>query len=129
MGSDVRACRIVICDDQAPFRQVMSVVLGLQTEFDVVGEAVDGREAIDVVGKLSPDVLLLDVAMPRMDGLEALPHIRRVSPDTHVVMMTALASPGIRQRALDGGAQLFIEKGTDIDVIVEEIKRVCGCAS
>ena len=125
MAAAAPGCRIVICDDQPAFREVMSVVLGLEAGFDVVGEASDGREAIEIVERLAPDVLLLDVAMPTMDGLEALPHIRRIAPATHVVMMTALTSPNVRQRALDAGAELFIEKGTDVAEIVDQVARVC----
>ena len=116
----------MICDDQAGFRQVLSVVLSLDPELEVVGEAVDGREAIRIVGQLRPDLLLLDVAMPVLDGLEALPQIRESSPETQIVMLTGVVSEGVRRRALDGGACLFIEKGADIDALVAQIKEVCS---
>jgi len=104
----------------------MSVLLGLEPGLQVIGEAADGREVVDVVGQLSPDVLLLDVAMPEMDGIEALPHIREASPSTRVVMVTAFGSDSVRRRAFDAGASLFIEKGSDVDVIVGEIRRACA---
>jgi DNA-binding NarL/FixJ family response regulator len=113
--------RVVVCDDQPAFRTIVSTVLGLEADVEVVGEAADGRQAIELVVRLMPDVLVLDIAMPVMDGLEALPHIRSASPGTKVVMLTGVANDGVRKRALDGGAALFLEKGTDIDEVVRAV--------
>jgi DNA-binding NarL/FixJ family response regulator len=124
-----KGCRVVICDDQAGFRQVVAVVLSLDPDVEVVGEAADGREAIRIVGELRPDVLLLDVAMPVLDGLEALPLIRAASPETRVVMLTGVASDTFRDRAAAGGAALFIEKGTNIQDVVRAVADVCGAGS
>jgi DNA-binding NarL/FixJ family response regulator len=119
------ACRIVICDDQATFRELLSTVLGLEPGVEVVGEARDGREAIEVAGALRPDVLVLDLAMPELDGIEALPHIRSASPSTRVVIVTGFGSESVKQRALAAGASLFVEKGTDVDVLVRQIVGMC----
>ena len=116
----------MICDDHPGFRQVLSLLLGTDAELQIVGEAADGREAIDLAARLRPDVLLLDVSMPEMDGLEALPHIREASPGTHVVMVTAFASDSVRRRAFDAGAREFVEKGADVGDIVERVKRGCS---
>jgi DNA-binding NarL/FixJ family response regulator len=113
--------RIVVCDDQRAFRTIVATVLGLEPDVEVVGEAADGRQAIELVVRLKPDVLVLDIAMPVMDGLEALPHIRSGSPGTKVVMLTGVASDSVRERALEGGAALFLEKGTDIDEVVRAV--------
>jgi DNA-binding NarL/FixJ family response regulator len=115
------AFRIVVCDDQRAFRTIVSTVLGLEPDLEIVGEAADGRQAIDLVAQLHPDLLVLDIAMPEMDGLEALPYIRAASPDTKVVMLTGVANEGVRERALDGGAALFMEKGTDIAEVVRAV--------
>jgi DNA-binding NarL/FixJ family response regulator len=127
--SEARACRVVICDDQVGFRQVVSVVLDLDPELEIVGEAADGREAIRIVGELRPDVLLLDIAMPVLDGLEALPEIRESSPETQVVMLSGVVSESVRRQAFERGACLFIEKGTDVDALVDHIKGICGGTS
>jgi DNA-binding NarL/FixJ family response regulator len=119
-------CRVVICDDQAAFRQLVSVVLSLDPGVEVVAEAADGREAIRIVAELRPDVLLLDIAMPVMDGLEALPRVREASPETRVVMLTGVVAENVRQRAIDAGACLFLEKGTDLDELVGQLKDVCS---
>ena len=119
-------CRIVVCDDQSAFRQLVTMVLGLERGIEVVGEAADGVEAIDAARRHAPDVLLLDVAMPNMDGLEALPFIREASPATRVVMVTAFGSETIRERALAAGAAGFIEKGLDVAELVEQVMQICA---
>lgn len=119
-------CRVVICDDQAAFRQTVVIVLGLDEELEVVGQAANGQEAVDSVRELRPDVVLLDIAMPVLDGLEALPLIRAASPDTKVVMLTGVTSEAIRERALAAGAVLFLEKGTGIDALARRIKEACA---
>ena len=125
MGESDR-CRVAICDDELGFRQVLSIVLGLEPELEVVGEAANGREAVRLVAELSPDVLILDVAMPELDGIEALPLIREASPGTRVVMLSGFGSTGVRQRSLDGGASLFMEKGADPAEIVARIRELCS---
>jgi DNA-binding NarL/FixJ family response regulator len=119
-------CRIVICDDQAPFREVLRLMLEVEDGFEVVGEATNGRDVIEVVRELQPDVLLLDVAMPVMDGLEALPYVRAAAPDTAVVVLTGLASEAIRQRALDAGARLVVVKGTDAHELAGLVLEACA---
>ena len=122
------SCRIVVCDDQPDFRELLSMVLTLESGVEVVGEAADGLEAIEAVRQHLPDLLLLDIAMPNMDGLEALPHIRKASPGTKVVMVTAFGSESIRQRALDAGAAGFLEKGMDVTDLVSEITQICAAS-
>lgn len=115
---------MMICDDQAPFRQLVSIVLALDPEIELVGEAADGREAVDLVAEVRPDVLLLDIAMPVMDGLEALPLIRAAAPETRVVMLTGVGAAGIRERAFANGAHELIEKGADVDDLARRVKEI-----
>lgn len=125
MGIARDSCTVAICDDQAGFRQLVAIVLGLESEIEVVGEAGDGREAIALAARLQPDILLLDVAMPEMDGLEALPLVREASPATQVVMLTALTGPSIRERALAAGARDFLEKGIDLTELGNRVVEIC----
>jgi DNA-binding NarL/FixJ family response regulator len=113
---------VVLCDDQAAFREVVGVILSLEPGIDVVGQAADGLEVIDLVERLRPDVLLLDVAMPELDGIEALPRIRAASPETDVVIVTGFGSSAVRERALAAGATRYVEKGADMDALVGEIR-------
>jgi DNA-binding NarL/FixJ family response regulator len=119
----------VVCDDQAGFRQLVAVVLGLESGIEVVGEAADGREAVALAERLKPNVLLLDLAMPEMDGLEALPRVRAVSPATQVVMLTGVTAASVRERALAAGASAFIEKGIDVDKLADRIVQICRGAN
>jgi DNA-binding NarL/FixJ family response regulator len=125
VSSQYGPCRVGVCDDQAGFRQLVAVVLGLKSGLEIVGEAADGREAVALAKKLQPDVLLLDIAMPEMDGLEALPRVLEVSPSTQVVMLTGLTAASIRERALAAGASAFIEKGIDISELGDRIVAIC----
>lgn len=119
-------CRVVVCDDVADFRGLLVDILSGTQGFAVVGEAENGREAVDVAGEQRPDVVLLDIAMPVMDGIEALPLIRTASPNSKVIVLTGFSSPAIRERALEGGAVGFLEKGTHPDVVVGAVREACA---
>jgi diguanylate cyclase (GGDEF)-like protein/PAS domain S-box-containing protein len=82
--------RVVLADDRAELRAVMRMALELSGNFEVVGEAGDGSDAIRVVREQQPDLVLLDVLMPEMSGLQALPHIASVAPNSKVVILTAV---------------------------------------
>ena len=118
-------CSVVVCDDQPAFRELISTVLALEPGVEIVGEAGNGHQAIELVGALRPDVLVLDLAMPELDGIEALPHIREASPGPAVIVVTGFGSETVKQRALAAGAALFVEKGTDIDELVASVKGMC----
>lgn len=118
-------CRVVVCDDQPAFRELIVAVLGQEPGVEVVGEAGDGRQAIEAVRALRPDVLVLDLAMPELDGIEALPHILEASPTTRVIVVTGFASARMKARALEAGASLFAEKGTDVGELVAQITGLC----
>ena len=119
------SCRIVICDDQPGFRQLMTLVLGLENGLEVVGEAADGHAVVGVVAELDPDVLLLDIAMPVRDGIAALPEIKQAAPRTAVMMLSAFGSETMRSRAFAAGADGFLEKGADVEDLVAQIRAAC----
>jgi DNA-binding NarL/FixJ family response regulator len=121
-----RRCRVAICDDVADFRQLLTLMLSRAQDLEVVGEASNGLEVIELVRSQAPDVLLLDVAMPVMDGLVALPHVHEVSPNTRVILLTGFGSEKVRQEALQAGVARYLEKGTHPNVIVDEIRSVCN---
>lgn len=119
-------CRVAICDDVASFRTLLKLVLETSDDIDVVGEAANGQEAVDVCTNLRPDVLLLDVAMPVMDGLEALPLIGTASPQTGVVILSGFSNSDVHDRAMQNGAVSFLEKGVSTDEIIAAVKLACS---
>ncbi|MCH1866900.1 response regulator transcription factor [Nocardioides sp. CFH 31398] len=107
------SCRVVVVDDAADLREMLTMVLDLRGggDFEVVGEAGDGQQAVSVVEETQPDLVLMDIAMPVMDGLEAVPLVRRVSPDSTVVMLSGFPARTAEAGALEAGAHAYLEKG------------------
>lgn len=108
-GSD--PIRVVIVDDHADFRMMLRLVIDSHPRFSVVGEARDGREAIDVTGTEKPDIVLLDISMPHVDGLQALPAVIEAAPKARVVMLSGLPAQHLRVAASSLGAHSYLEKG------------------
>ncbi len=110
---------VVVADDAAGIRALMSTLLSLEPDFDVIGQASDGAEAVDMVSTLKPDLLVIDVTMPVMSGLEAIEAVRVRSPETRVVVLTG------ERRPLPEGARAQIEKGTPNEVVIDTLRGVC----
>ena len=100
------------------------MLLARDPGFVVVGEASDGIEGIEMVKELHPDVVLLDVAMPRMDGLQALPEIKKAHPSTKVVVLSAFSKVELLEKASGRGADAYLEKGEVLKQIKDAIERV-----
>ncbi len=124
-----RAVSVVLCDDTPAFRHLMRSVLGEHSGIEVIGEASDGVEVVQVVRDLRPDVVLLDLAMPYADGLTATPEIVRNSPGTRVIGLSAFGSDGIAEQMLAAGASAYLEKGADLDVITQTVLDVARAAA
>lgn len=119
-------CRIVICDDYELYRFTMSAVLNLDDRFELIGEAVNGREAIDLCADLRPDLILLDIAMPVMDGLAALPEVRRAAPESRILMHSAFTEHTVAKQAMQLGANGYVEKGMDMGRLLDTLERACA---
>jgi DNA-binding NarL/FixJ family response regulator len=104
------AVTVVVADDTDDVRMLVRFSLELDGRFDVVGEAVDGREAVDLCATTRPDAVVLDLQMPVLDGGRALPLIRDVSPETVVIMFTAFATEEIARVLLAAGAARVVTK-------------------
>jgi DNA-binding NarL/FixJ family response regulator len=113
--------RLFLCDDNAQYRSLARLALE-KAGHEIVGEAGDGRQAIDEAPGLSPDVLLLDLNMPMMSGFEALPRLRAALPDTKIVILTTGQAPDERRRALDEGADGFIVKPDRVLALGDELR-------
>jgi DNA-binding NarL/FixJ family response regulator len=116
---------VLICDDVDAMRMLLCLVVGLGADLRVVGEARDGNEAISEAKRLQPDVILLDLSMPRRTGLDALPEIRRAAPAAQIIVLSGFAASTIEAEVLALGAR-FIEKGADPDVITAAIHEVAA---
>jgi CheY-like chemotaxis protein len=116
-----RDLRVLIVDDNADIRRLVRLRLEMEGGFEVVPDAADGRAAIEAVGLHLPDVVLLDLSMPVMDGLEALPLLRQALPYGRIIMLSGFDSVRFRARALELGADEYVEKGTALDQLVSVI--------
>lgn len=122
------AHRVLIVDDAEDIRTLLRLKLGRHGGFEVVGEAVDGVEAVDQARALQPHVVLLDMAMPRMDGLQALPLIREAVPDVRVVVLSGFNQRTLEQEALAAGADRYVVKGGSMRELVELIEKLLDAA-
>jgi len=118
--------RVLIADDHAIVRDGIRALLGRAEDIEVVGEAPGGREAIAQANALSPDVILMDIAMPDLGGLEALPEIRRDRPGSRVIIVSQYGDPEYVKRALRSGAAGYVLKkaaGADLVAAIRAVHR------
>jgi DNA-binding NarL/FixJ family response regulator len=115
--------RVIVADDEVGIRELMRTLLSLEPDFEVVGQAGDGVEAVELVTALHPDLVVIDISMPVMDGLEAISRIRQVSPTTRVAVLSG------ERRAVPAGADMHIEKGTPNEVVVATLRTLCQTAA
>ena len=114
--------RVLIADDHAVVRQGLRTYLELQADVDVVGEAADGEAAVREAARHEPDVVLLDLAMPRLDGVAALGELRDEVPDARVIVLTSFGDDDRLFAALRAGAAGFLLKDTEPPDIVAAIR-------
>jgi len=117
-----KSLRVLLCDDMQQVRLVLRAEMSLESDLEIVGEATNGAEAIELARKSQPDVVVLDLTMPVMDGLEALPRIREAAPDARVIMLSAHGATEMRARAVAAGASRYIEKTATTREIVEAVR-------
>lgn len=116
---DTKLTSVLVADDQRVVRDGLATLLSLLPGIEVVGAAADGDEAVELVGRLSPDIVLMDLRMPRCDGVEATRRIREGYPQTEVVVLTTYTDDRSVIDALRAGARGFLTK----DASAEEIRR------
>ncbi|MFD8913417.1 response regulator [Streptomyces sp. NPDC059575] len=119
-----KAARVVVADDQTVVREGIVMLLGLLPGLEVVGSARDGEDAVRLVGELDPDVVLMDLRMPRCDGVEATRLIRGRYPRTQVVVLTTFADDDSLFAALRAGARGYLTKDAGGDEIVRAVESV-----
>jgi len=116
--------RVAIADDHAVVRQGLRTFLELQDDMEVVGEAVDGEEAVALVERTAPDVVLLDLVMPRVDGIEATRRIRDVAPATRILVLTSFADDHTVLPAVRAGAAGYLLKDVQPPDLARAIRTV-----
>ncbi|WP_187369049.1 response regulator [Baekduia soli] len=109
--------RVLLCDDAEGFRALMRSSLADDPSIEIVGEASDGEEGVQATADLQPDVVLLDMSMPRLSGLQAIPRMRRRAPRTSIIGLSSLSASRMRGPSLEIGAHSYLEKGTELEEI------------
>jgi DNA-binding NarL/FixJ family response regulator len=114
--------RVLLVDDHAVVRHGLKQLLATEPEIEVVGMAADGHEALDLVRRHRPDVVLMDLAMPGLDGIAATRSILGENPDVKVVVLTSFGDEARIIDALDAGAQGYLLKHTEPDALIEAVR-------
>lgn len=115
---------IVIVDDQFAIRAGLRMRLGLEADIQVIGEARDGSEALDVVSRLQPVIVIMDMEMPVMDGLTAARKMRTLAPDSKVIILTIHEDEITRRQAREAGAAGFVSKHADDAVLLNAVRTL-----
>jgi len=122
MGGVIMA-RILIADDSQFMRNILKNIIQ-KAGHEIVGEASNGREAVELFKTLNPDLVMLDIVMPEMDGLEALKKIKEINPSAKVIMCTGLGQQKLVVQAIENGAKGYIVKPFQAEFVIKEINRV-----
>jgi DNA-binding NarL/FixJ family response regulator len=118
--------KVLIADDHAFVRSALVDVLSGAGDIRVVGECADGAEVAEAAARTEPDVVLMDLQMPRMSGLEATRALRAAQPDTRVIVLTGSLSAAAVREAMALGVAGFLLKGDDADALPDRIRAVAG---
>jgi len=118
--------RVLVADDHSIVRKGLRAFLSLQRDLEIIGEAADGEEAVRMAQQLKPDVVLMDIKMPRMDGIAATAAIRRDLPDTEVIALTSVLEDASVVGAIKAGAIGYLLKDTEADDLCRAIKAAAA---
>jgi DNA-binding NarL/FixJ family response regulator len=113
---------VLIVDDSESVRIAVRALFEAQPEFSVIGEAVNGLDAINKADELEPDLIVLDLSMPIMNGLEAAESIKSTSPSTPIYILTAHGGPEVDRAAKAAGVDAVFAKGTDMDQMINKAR-------
>ncbi len=117
--------RVLLADDNREFCSILDEFLSTQPDVEVVGIAYNGSEALELVDKTQPDILLLDIIMPHLDGIGVLEQLSSREERPKVVMLTAFGQEEFTQRVVEMGADYYVLKPFDLEVLVNRIRQLC----
>jgi NarL family two-component system response regulator LiaR len=118
--------RILVVDDQTVVREGIVAILSLQKDLDVIGEAGDGLESVELARRTKPDVILLDMVMPKQDGLTTIPKLREVVPNARILVLTSFSESNRAYQAIKAGALGYLLKDTTRDQLLQSIRDVAN---
>lgn len=117
--------RVLVADDADGVRELVMLLLDMEHDFTVVGQARDGLEAVEAARSLQPDLVVLDVSMPRLDGIAATPRILTASPTSRVALFTGVSDLGLEQEAEQAGAAAVLPKELGATTLVDRLRELC----
>jgi len=120
--------RVLIADDQMIMRRGLGLLLGREEDFDLIGEAGDGLEAVELSQKLRPDAVVMDIRMPRMNGIEATRQIRDKLPGVRVLAFSNYEEPEIVSQVFEAGASAFVHKGRRLETMLMVLRSIAAPA-
>jgi two-component system response regulator DesR len=116
--------RVVIAEDQAMVRGALAALLAIEGDIEIAGQAQNGREALDLIAEVSPDIVLTDIEMPELTGLELAAELKRRRLPVRVVILTTFARAGYLRRALDAGVSGYLLKDAPAATLANAIRRI-----
>ena len=117
--------KILIADDTNLMREMLKAALDPE-KYQIVGEALTGEQAVEYYKEKQPDLLILDINMPKMNGIDALAEIMKFDPNANVIMCSAMGQQAMVIEAIQAGAKDFIVKPFQADRVIEAVKKVVG---
>jgi DNA-binding NarL/FixJ family response regulator len=124
MSGGTGKIRVFLVDDVTELRMLVRIALEEAADFKVVGEAANGRDGVEGVAEVQPDVVLLDLSMPDMDGLEAIPLMRERAPNARLVVLSGHQAGRVSLAALEQGATRYLNKAADFEAIRSTVREV-----
>ncbi len=119
--SETNPIKVIICDDHALFRSGVRIALSHHKDVEIIAEAENGQQLLNVLKAFEPDVILLDITMPIMSGIDTLPEVKRLYPDLRVIMLTMHNDHGMIAKLMEMGANSYLTKDSDSETIHEAI--------
>ena len=120
----MKAIRILVADDETVVREGVVAILSFQSDIKIVGEAEDGERAIEIARQTKPDVILLDMRMPKINGLDAIPKLLQVSPNSRILVLTSFAESDLVYQSIKAGALGYLLKDARRDQLLQAIRDV-----